>query len=84
MTNLVLIGIGISSLFSAITTAIIYLSKNESQVKSAMFWMLGSFSGIKWSYIPLPLVALIAVLIFVCYSAMCLIRYYWVQMHLHN
>ena len=51
MTNLVLIGIGISSLFSAITTAIIYLSKNESQVKSAMFWMLGSFSGIKWSYI---------------------------------
>ncbi|MEZ2634944.1 FecCD family ABC transporter permease [Morganella morganii] len=64
MTNLVLIGIGISSLFSAITTAIIYLSKNESQVKSAMFWMLGSFSGIKWSYIPLPLVALIAVLIF--------------------
>lgn len=64
MTNLVLIGIGISSLFSAITTAIIYLSKNESQVKSAMFWMLGSFSGIKWSYIWLPFIAMLVVLVF--------------------
>lgn len=64
MSNLVLIGIGISSLFSAMTTAIIYLSKNESQVKSAMFWMLGSFSGVKWSFLPLPFLALIAILIF--------------------
>lgn len=46
--GLVLVGIGVSSFFSALTTWIIYSAKNEAQVRSAMFWLVGSFSGIQW------------------------------------
>ena len=43
--KLVLIGMGISALFSAFTMLEIYGSKNEAQVRSAMFWLMGSFTA---------------------------------------
>lgn len=48
-SRLVLIGVGISSLFSALTMLFIYSANHESQVRSAMFWLMGSFSGLQWS-----------------------------------
>ena len=63
--KLVLIGMGISALFSAFTMLEIYGSKNEAQVRSAMFWLMGSFTGIQWSMIPIALTMLILLMIFI-------------------
>ena len=46
--RLVLVGMGVSAMFSALTMMIIYGAKHEAQVRSAMFWLLGSLSGIQW------------------------------------
>lgn len=58
--KLILIGMGMTGVFSAITMMIIYGAKHEAQVRSAMFWLLGSFAGIQWS--DLPLTAIIVIL----------------------
>ena len=63
--KLVLIGMGISALFSAFTMLEIYGSKNEAQVRSAMFWLMGSFTGIQWAMVPVALSVLLALIIFV-------------------
>lgn len=63
--KLVLIGMGISALFSAFTMLEIYGSKNEAQVRSAMFWLMGSFTGIQWTMIPIAATVLIVLMIFI-------------------
>lgn len=50
--RLILVGMGVSALFSALTMMIIYGAKHEAQVRSAMFWLLGSLSGMQWSSLP--------------------------------
>ena len=63
--KLVLIGMGISALFSAFTMLEIYGSKNEAQVRSAMFWLMGSFTGIQWNFVPIALTVLIILMLFI-------------------
>lgn len=63
--KLVLIGMGISALFSAFTMLEIYGSKNEAQVRSAMFWLMGSFTGIQWAMVPVALTVLIMLTLFI-------------------
>lgn len=46
---LVLLGMGINAFFGALTTMLIYSSNNEAQVRSAMFWLVGSLAGLQWS-----------------------------------
>ena len=58
--KLILIGMGMTGVFSALTMIIIYGAKHEAQVRSAMFWLLGSFAGIQWG--DLPLTAIIVTL----------------------
>ena len=58
--KLILIGMGMTGIFSALTMMIIYGAKHEAQVRSAMFWLLGSFAGIQWG--DLPLTAIIVAL----------------------
>ena len=58
--KLILIGMGMTGIFSALTMMIIYGAKQEAQVRSAMFWLLGSFAGIQWG--DLPLTAIIVTL----------------------
>lgn len=62
--KLILIGMGMTGVFSALTMMIIYGAKHEAQVRSAMFWLLGSFAGIQWSDLPL---AAIIVTLFMLY-----------------
>ncbi len=45
---LVLLGMGVNAFFGAVTTLLIYSSNNEAQVRSAMFWLVGSLSGLTW------------------------------------
>ena len=58
--KLILIGMGMTGIFSALTMMLIYGAKHEAQVRSAMFWLLGSFAGIQWG--DLPLTAIIVTL----------------------
>lgn len=51
--KLILIGMGMTGVFSALTMMVIYGAKHEAQVRSAMFWLLGSFAGIQWMDLPL-------------------------------
>ncbi|WP_251424145.1 FecCD family ABC transporter permease [Veillonella agrestimuris] len=62
--RLVLIGMGVSAFFSALTLAIIYSATNEAQVRSAMFWLVGTFSGIQWVSVPyIMIVSLLALVV---------------------
>lgn len=65
--KLILIGMGMTGIFSALTMMIIYGAKHEAQVRSAMFWLLGSFAGIQWGDLPL---AAIIVTLFMLYIYM--------------
>jgi len=55
----VLTGIAVSAVFSSITNILIYLVKDESKVRSAVFWMAGSLGGAQWKLLLLPAVILL-------------------------
>lgn len=65
-TRLILIGVGVGALFQGLTMLVIYSSKNEAQVRSAMFWLVGSFSGvnIKSTYIPMIFLVIISTIFY--------------------
>lgn len=69
-SRLVLMGVGISALFSALTMVIIYSAKYEGQVRSAMFWLLGNLSGIQW-----PDIYITAICIFIFWLLTYFFRY---------
>lgn len=58
-TKLVLTGMAVSAIFSSFTNILVFSAKDEQLVKSALFWMTGSVSGIKWSQLLLPLVVVV-------------------------
>ena len=63
--KLILIGMGMTGVFSAITMMIIYGAKHEAQVRSAMFWLLGSFAGIQWSDLPLTAIIITLFILYI-------------------
>ncbi|QFZ54747.1 iron ABC transporter permease [Oceanihabitans sp. IOP_32] len=62
-TRLILSGLAISTIFSALTDLLISMAENSNQVKSALFWSMGSLGGATWSVLLLPLIALLITLI---------------------
>lgn len=60
-TRLVLSGLALSTIFSALTNLLIYSAENSNQAKAAMFWTMGSLGGAKWDSIMFPLVTLLIV-----------------------
>lgn len=62
-TRLVLSGMAISTIFSALTNLLIYSAKNSNQAKSALFWTIGSLGGAKWDVLLFPCIVLILVII---------------------
>lgn len=61
--RLILTGLAVSTIFSSLTNIFIYSADNANQVKSAVFWTMGSLGRAKWgkSELLLPLVILIIV-----------------------
>ena len=51
--RLILVGVAVSSLFSALTNYIVYTAPNDAAVREATFWMLGGLGSAAWSDIPL-------------------------------
>ena len=63
--KLILIGMGMTGVFSALTMMIIYGARHEAQVRSAMFWLLGSFAGIQWSDLPLTAIIITLFMLYI-------------------
>ena len=63
-TRLVLTGVAVSALFSAVTNFVIYNAKDETGIRTAMYWMMGSLEGAKWEYLPILGVVFTGVFLF--------------------
>jgi iron complex transport system permease protein len=61
--QLLLAGIAISSLVSAIVGLLTFLSDSEGKLKSVIFWSMGSFERASWDLLPYPSVALLLALV---------------------
>ncbi len=55
----ILAGVAASQLFNAITAYTISTSANAQQARDVMFWLLGSFSGVRWPEFQLVLVIVV-------------------------
>ncbi|MBW7057424.1 iron ABC transporter permease [Paracoccus bogoriensis] len=44
----ILAGVAASQLFNALTSSIVTTSGNAQQARDVMFWLLGSFGGVRW------------------------------------
>ena len=64
ITRLLLAGVAISALMGAINTFATFASDDLDEMKTLMFWLMGSFSGTLWSELPLPLGSTLISLIF--------------------
>lgn len=53
-TRLILAGVSITYIGSAITSFLIFRAQNGEQVQSVLFWLEGSLAGAEWSYLTLP------------------------------
>ncbi|SCW53455.1 iron complex transport system permease protein [Paenibacillus tianmuensis] len=53
-TRLLLAGIAVSMMLSALTNFVVTMAPKEEGIRSAMFWMMGSLTGAKWSYLTFP------------------------------
>ncbi|WP_205516554.1 iron ABC transporter permease [Paenibacillus sp. SYP-B3998] len=53
-TRLLLSGIAVSTIMSAATSFIVTMAPREEGIRSAMYWMMGSLTGAKWSYLSIP------------------------------
>ncbi|MGL5764566.1 MAG: FecCD family ABC transporter permease [Sarcina sp.] len=60
-TRLVLSGLALSTIFAAVTNLIIYSAENSNQARAAIFWIMGSLGGARWSKLLLPAIVLILV-----------------------
>lgn len=62
--RLLMSGIAISAILSAVTSLIIFSAPNEHGIRSVLFWMSGSLAGGKWEYLTIPtLVVLICLFV---------------------
>jgi iron complex transport system permease protein len=56
----ILAGVAASQLFNALTSYIVSTSANAEQARSVMFWLLGSFAGVRWNDVSLAAVVVLA------------------------
>lgn len=63
-TKLVLTGVAISSLFSALTNIMIFMTPESRKVNSALFWMTGSFASVEWNDVLPIIITLVVTILF--------------------
>src|SRR5699024_3790881 len=61
--------IAISMILSAVTNVIVLSAPDEEGIRSVMFWMIGSLAGAKWSNLAIPIIAVVAVFVFLLYQS---------------
>ncbi|MBQ8692841.1 MAG: iron ABC transporter permease [Synergistaceae bacterium] len=60
--RMILSGLAVSYIFSALTNFMVYLSQHNG-AESAMFWMLGGLGGARWGRLGVPFITVILMLI---------------------
>ncbi|MEO1985890.1 MAG: iron chelate uptake ABC transporter family permease subunit [Martelella sp.] len=60
-SHTILAGVAASQLFNALTAYIVTTSANAQQARNVMFWLLGSFGGVRW-----PEFQLLAIVLCIC------------------
>lgn len=60
-TRLILTGLAVSTVFSSFTNLMVYSAKNSNQVRSAVFWSLGSLGRADWNELWIPTIILILI-----------------------
>jgi iron complex transport system permease protein len=68
-THLLLAGVAVSFIMSALTNFIVTLAPKESGIREVMFWLMGSLAGAKWEYLTIPSVVVIVGLIFLLFQS---------------
>ena len=63
-TKLLLTGVAMSSLGTAIVSLFTFLAEDQQHLRSILFWIMGSFDRAVWSYTPVLLVILLVILFF--------------------
>ena len=58
--RLILAGVAISYALSGATSFLIFRAEDSNQIRSVLFWMLGSLGAAKWEYLTVPALALVA------------------------
>jgi iron complex transport system permease protein len=65
----ILAGVAAAQLFNALTAYIVTTSGNAQQARDVMFWLLGSFGGVRWpEFQLLVVVMLFGLAICICYA----------------
>nr|WP_240512015.1 iron ABC transporter permease [Paludifilum halophilum] len=62
--RVILAGVAISAIGSAITQLIVITAKNEAEIRNAMFWLFGSLAGAEWTSLSLPSLVVIAGIVY--------------------
>ncbi|MCX5380714.1 iron ABC transporter permease [Streptomyces sp. NBC_00091] len=57
--RLILAGVAVQYILSALTSLVLVLSAHPDQIRSALFWTLGGLGGARWDELALPAVALL-------------------------
>lgn len=57
--RLILVGVAVSSMFSAFTNYIVYTAPDDAAIREATFWMLGGLGSAKWEDLPLLVLFLV-------------------------
>ncbi|MFF4643367.1 FecCD family ABC transporter permease [Streptomyces sp. NPDC001389] len=58
--RLVLAGVAVQYVLSALTSLVLVLSAHPDQIRSVLFWTLGGLGGARWDELALPTAALLA------------------------
>lgn len=58
--RLILAGVAISYALSGVASFLVFQAEDASQVRSILFWMLGSLGGARWEYLAVPTLTLLA------------------------
>ena len=67
--RLVLAGIAVGFLFSAVTSMLIFISEQSQTARLALFWMLGALGGARWDQLGLPAILLVGGLVYLLAQA---------------
>lgn len=67
--RLILSGVAVSYVFSAITNFIVFRADDAEQVRSAQFWMLGGLGGASWEQLRITAIVLVAGTLFLVLQA---------------
>lgn len=59
--KLILVGVAVSAALGALTSYIVIGARDEDALRGALFWMLGSLGGARWSQLAIPAMALVAI-----------------------